>query len=296
MPDTPRAGTKTAYIKKLDELSRQVARLEDEAVRNALVLLRQTMVKIQTDILTADGWRLSNLRNLHSQVNAMIDRLQAQLSASYGGIQQQAYRLGVAAVDDPLKVSGLSLPIARLNRNVALVLQGYSTDLIRGITNDLRTSINTTIAQHLLGQSSPFAALQSLTRQLGVSDRLSDLTGVSARAEKIFRTETQRIYGLSTDARQQQIAAQVPDLSKVWIATGDHRTRRAHLLAHGQTVKVDEMFTVDGEPLRYPLDPRGSAKNTINCRCRMITWRAGYGAPVPTTTSRVQAEKERRAK
>jgi len=36
-------------------------------------------------------------------------------------------------------------------------------------------------------------------------------------------------------------------------------------------------FTVDGEKLRYPGDPRGSAKNTIQCRCRVKT-RINFGA------------------
>jgi uncharacterized protein with gpF-like domain len=294
MPDTPRAGSKTAYIKKIDDLTRHVNGLEDEAVRNTLRLLRQTLETIQARILTADGWQLSNLTSLQRQVNDLINRFQAELTASYAGIQAQAYQTGTAAVDAPLKISGVSVSPAVLSRNVVAVLQGYSADLIKSVSDELRTMINTTLTQHLLGLSSPFAAMQRITQLVGVSDSLSDLTGVSARAEKIFRTETMRVYNISTEARQQQIAETVPDLMKVWVATGDHRTRRAHLVAHGQMVRIDQPFMVGGEALRYPLDPRGSASNTINCRCRSITWRAGYGAPVPATTKKVDAEKDRR--
>jgi len=62
----------------------------------------------------------------------------------------------------------------------------------------------------------------------------------------------------------------------------------------------DEYFEVAAErggpkeKLMYPRDPRGSAENTINCRCRHIVWREGYGDFVPRTTTRVEQEIERR--
>lgn len=59
-------------------------------------------------------------------------------------------------------------------------------------------------------------------------------------------------------------------LSKTWRATFDHRVRYSHKHAEGQTVPIDSPFTVSGEYLMYPGDPSGSAKNTKNCRCRMV--------------------------
>lgn len=57
---------------------------------------------------------------------------------------------------------------------------------------------------------------------------------------------------------------------KTWLATDDSRTRHAHREADGQTVGIDESFTVMGEDLRYPGDPTGSMKNIINCRCTVL--------------------------
>ena len=52
-----------------------------------------------------------------------------------------------------------------------------------------------------------------------------------------------------------------------WIANrGDGRTRNTHLAVKGLK-KVDEKFLVGGDLLRFPGDPRGSAKEVINCRC-----------------------------
>jgi hypothetical protein len=56
---------------------------------------------------------------------------------------------------------------------------------------------------------------------------------------------------------------------KTWLATLDDRTRPEHAAAHGQSVPVDQTFTVGGEDLDYPGDPDGSDENTINCRCSL---------------------------
>ena len=57
---------------------------------------------------------------------------------------------------------------------------------------------------------------------------------------------------------------------KKWVATNDARTRTAHSLASGQIVDMNEDFTVDGTPMSYAGDPKGGAKNVINCRCIII--------------------------
>jgi hypothetical protein len=48
--------------------------------------------------------------------------------------------------------------------------------------------------------------------------------------------------------------------------------RIGHLLADGQIRKPGEPFLVEGELLRYPRDPSGSAENTINCHCLKIPY------------------------
>lgn len=55
---------------------------------------------------------------------------------------------------------------------------------------------------------------------------------------------------------------------KEWSAhLASETTRPAHRAADGQTVALTAPFIVDGEPLQFPGDPRGSAGNVINCRC-----------------------------
>lgn len=63
-------------------------------------------------------------------------------------------------------------------------------------------------------------------------------------------------------------------VKKKWVATLDDRTRDAHQDLDGQTVDVDEPFSVDwdGEhyELDYPGDPNGEPEMVYNCRCTMV--------------------------
>ncbi|AYD82007.1 portal protein [Mycobacterium phage Saguaro] len=59
------------------------------------------------------------------------------------------------------------------------------------------------------------------------------------------------------------------ELEKVWIATIDGKTRPTHFAADGQRAPLGGTFTVGNEPLRFPGDPAGPAREVRNCRCRV---------------------------
>jgi len=67
-----------------------------------------------------------------------------------------------------------------------------------------------------------------------------------------------------------QTSKGVLTLTKNWVSILDSKTRDGHVNADGQSVGVDDNFTVNGESLKYPRDPAGSAGNTIRCRCVAI--------------------------
>lgn len=86
------------------------------------------------------------------------------------------------------------------------------------------------------------------------------------RSERIARTETTGAYNAgSVDAAHVERAG-----VKVWIATGDDRTRDEHLAAAGQCVAVDDAFDVGGVALEMPADPSGPPELTVNCRCTLV--------------------------
>jgi hypothetical protein len=106
------------------------------------------------------------------------------------------------------------------------------------------------------------AAAESIPQLSARLSRLPRLAG--PRAETVARTEVVSAANLASLATAQ--ASGVVQ-TKTWLATNDDRTREAHADADGQTVPVDQAFTVGGESLQYPGDPSGSPENVINCRC-----------------------------
>lgn len=61
-------------------------------------------------------------------------------------------------------------------------------------------------------------------------------------------------------------------IGKEWDAHEDERTRKHHLEADGQRVKLDDPFVVDDDLLEYPGDNSHDAKasNVIQCRCTLL--------------------------
>lgn len=86
------------------------------------------------------------------------------------------------------------------------------------------------------------------------------------RADRIARTETTAAYnaGALDAGRVEQAGV------KVWLATGDDRTRDTHLEASNTCVPLDGTFDVGGAALQMPGDPSGPPEETINCRCTVV--------------------------
>jgi hypothetical protein len=112
---------------------------------------------------------------------------------------------------------------------------------------------------------------QALADGLSVPDiqrRIVEKTGgqiARNRARTIAQTE---VHAAASAGSQTAIESLQRPYRKEWIAAlQPGRTRPSHLIANGQIVDGNEQFIVDGEGLRYPGDPMGSARNIINCRC-----------------------------
>ncbi|MBQ6717157.1 MAG: hypothetical protein IJN21_11620 [Clostridia bacterium] len=60
-------------------------------------------------------------------------------------------------------------------------------------------------------------------------------------------------------------------VQKRWTAIKDSRTRDSHGAADGQTVDVDEPFSIGGAAMLFPGDPSGPPREVYNCRCTMRT-------------------------
>lgn len=88
-----------------------------------------------------------------------------------------------------------------------------------------------------------------------------------ARASRIARTE---VHMVSNFATQEAVKSTRLDTEKEWVAFIDDRTRDSHILMNGVKVPMEQDFLVGTSLMQYPGDPRGGAKNVINCRCVVL--------------------------
>ena len=92
-----------------------------------------------------------------------------------------------------------------------------------------------------------------------------------ARATRIARTETHSAANFASQEYNKKISSQLGEtLYKRWVSVSDARTRSSHANANGQVRSIDEDFEINGSLMKYPGDPRGGAKNVVNCRCVVV--------------------------
>ena len=181
-------------------------------------------------------------------------------------------------------------------------MRAFTFDRITAVTTEMRTRIRTEVIAGYLGESTPYAVMQNITHIHGIRShwyfRELGASGVSSKAENIFRTEIMTAQNQAGHIRLLEAKETFPDMMKVWFSNGDWRTRDSHLEAHGQEVPVDQAFYVGGEYGMFPLDPALPLRERARCRCRDLPYRASWG---PTeelwgeTGAAVQAEKDARA-
>lgn len=133
-------------------------------------------------------------------------------------------------------------------------LQG--ADLVVNITENTKNQIRLLLERAISSGST----IDEIARAIRDNGRIGGID----RGRVIARTEIIRAsnFGSLQGARLTGIP-----MRKVWLSTRDSRTRIDHSESNEQKVFIDDFFIVGGEQLQYPGDPRGSAGNTINCRC-----------------------------
>lgn len=303
---------KEAYANELIEVSRRYDNLEDGTIKRLIALLqgvRKDMALTLADNASTD-FEIFRTQNLISSVDNIITNFQSGLSKNFNTSFVGVGELGVDLVASPLDTIGLNVSsfnsLAPSQVNVAL---DFSAELVQNITEDLRSKINTQLRQATLAQQSPFEAMKGITKALGVNakdgvwgtrNRPEVVEGVAARAEAIARTEMTRINNLAQNSTQEQAGNLIPGLLKRWVATARGNTRDTHISAHrryfNDPIPVNQPFRVGRSELMYPGDPRGEAKETINCRCTMATIVPEIGVQETPLDKAIEQENKKRKK
>jgi hypothetical protein len=265
-----------AYAQQLDALTRAAEALTPEAKARIAKLLREANREILADVARSEPgtYNAARLHALKAQVDRVMEEFARQAAAQVSDLEKKAYQQAGQSVNATVAAGTGTLAIHPILDQATLqVVQGYSADLISGLTRDASSRINASIQRAFLGQ----ANLGQLVAQIGSALEGGKFSGlfsqVGERALSIATNEIMRVNSLASVARINALKDQHPGLQKMWKHVNIALVPRiGHLRADGQLRKPGEPFDVEGEPLQYPRDPSGSAENTINCHCLVIPY------------------------
>jgi hypothetical protein len=239
-------------------------------------LLEEARKRIVGDISNVDplSFQAAQLRTLSRSIDAAMEKFRTEFTQSVQDSQKQSFGQGEVGIDQALDAAGLPAPsFAGVSESALAIAQGYTADLITGLSKDAAGKLNGAIQRAFLGGQSVSDVIAQVGRAIG-GDKFTGLfSPIGARAETIALNEILRVHSIAAQARLEDLQTTVPALQKQWIHIPIALMPRfSHMEASGQIRDVDKPFLVDGEELMYPRDPNGSAENTINCHCVLVPY------------------------
>ena len=243
-----------AELRKMTLLRNNLARTFNRKLLNTF----RSFVREETDALDN-----SQSFIIQKAQRNLINKLTPLFESEYRKIFAIVYRNNEKRYQQDRKQEGTVF-----GRNVYLdpVIKKFLEErsyIFAGISLQMSRKLRDLIQQEFeSGQTLP-QITSAIRREFGFFSRV--------RANLIARTETHTALGFANHDYHKNFQADTGiTMVKRWRATNDARTRSFHSEANGQTVPMDEKFTVGGAKMDYVGDPAGGAKNVINCRCVII--------------------------
>ena len=232
--------------------------LEKTGFRRLNSLFRKYIGEVVTD------YRESSLWEVQVQGRKLQKELRPVLVAHYRRIFQSVYKFNEERYGNTVK--DISAEVFGVNRDIENIVLAYIASresLIVNISENIARAIDRIIIN---GRTEGLSVRQIA---IAISDKIPTIARF--RANTIARTETHNAASFANHSYHSTLGDQLGlTMVKRWVATNDLRTRPAHSAANGQTVGMDEDFIVGGLPMKHAGDPRGGAKNNVNCRCVIV--------------------------
>ncbi len=260
-----------AYAEQLNLLTKQADALSPEARLRILKLLKDLNREVLGDLARTpiDSYSAARLRALKVEIGRNAEQFAQQASSQVQQMQANAYRQTAQQMDATVTagMGGVAVhPV--IDTAMLQVAQGYTADLISGLSHDAAAKINAAIQRGFIGGMN----LSQLVEEIGSTLEGGKFSGlfspIGERAMSIATNEIMRAQSLASIARIDDLATRHKQLMKRWLHIPVAKIPRiSHILASGQVRRPGEPFLVDGEELQYPRDPSGTPGNTINCHC-----------------------------
>jgi hypothetical protein len=246
----------------MQELIDGVDRLQDAEVRRVMEILERARQEVGARI-AATEWQAAHIPQLKEAIGRAIETIKQRYGSEQTSALSNMWNAGIDAVDAPLAEAGIRVAAPEISRSVLEVLQGYSADLVQGLSADALKAVNNEIVMGIMGQKQPYEVMQAIGRSL---DDPGVFKTIAGRAEAITRTEMARVNSAAAAARARDGAEAMERLGmkpmKKWISSGKAHPRPNHAALDGKMVPVGEKFPGG---IDYPHAPGLPASESVNC-------------------------------
>jgi len=219
---------------------------------------RQFVKSASSEYLMLEDINTAQLeRDLNSKLEAVMQIQYEKIFKTIFTNNEELYYVSRKA--DDVFVFGRSVNFEQLVAEYIRTRNPYFTGMSEKLSKDIQSLIFQGRLDDLnLQQISKLIT----TKGFGISRR---------RANLIARTETHNAASYANNKYHKQVQQDLgTSMVKQWVSTSDLRTRSAHSTANGQKVDMDDEFIIGGVSMGYAGDPKGGAKNVVNCRCIII--------------------------
>ncbi len=261
------------FIRKQEQLIKRAQKIDDQAIRDMLKLLRQSRIEIAARVAEHE-MQISSYPEIKRQVDSQILRFERQYKEILADASERAFVAGQEIVDGGLAISEVGKRIAQtipaIDETVLFTMTDFSADLVTKVSAEMRQFINNQVFFGVQGG----LPVNEVINNIGTRIDKGVFKSAKARAEAIARTEINRVLSTAQEIRNKQVAEIAPETKKFWLTAGDDRVRDSHKIVGRETrekpIPINEDFNVGGSPASGPHDPRLPAREVINCRCSKI--------------------------
>ena len=280
------ARARREYAVRVDRVMDSVGRLEDDAVREVLDILRDAREDIGERLAGATDFEMHRLAELQASTDQVLEEMRSRYQQTFEKRGLEFWEKGSRVALDPVEQTlNMTISSSGPTREILEVLQGTTADLVEDITTRARSGINREIRNAVIGVKRPAEAQRDIMRLLSTRKRDGVRGGIAAQSERIIGTEMNRIYTVAQFEEVKRLKDVVPDIKKQWIQVSPPNRRRAsHRQVHEKIIPIGQKFKFTGRngkkvSLMFPRDPAGPPEEVISCLCRLITHRDDWTIP-----------------
>jgi hypothetical protein len=252
-------------------LRRRLDKREDGSAAGLVKLLREARRDVRQRLVALpQGTPITQARTAAAGITNATQALNGRMRSLFQTDAEEAIRIGgeMGWIGGPELGHLYGIDPRQLER-----LYDYHADLIGDVTDSLRAQLTKRIKIGLLAGRS----VEDIARELAAArsrggkslQALGPFLSAETRAEAIARTECNRVANMAGLYRMEAAVRVDTTVRKRWVTNLDGRERDSHQAAHGQTVKIGQLFVVGGHKCKHPVDPALPAAEAVRCRCGM---------------------------